>query len=126
MTDKIYLVADLIKLWEENFKPRTREESHLQELLVRKYKRMLSDGITEIPGSIQLEYGGHPKPWTLPWYRGKLKETISLNPLDHPEQEIEDLIELTIQMMLDEEITEEMASRLLKRYDKAKKDRDNQ
>lgn len=120
MSFGIVRVQDLIGQMEELMQKKKFPESVGLPLL-HKYYKMDAEGIESIePVSITL--GEEKRPWSLPGYQGKLRSTPSVFLEDYPPPNIDDLIEMTIQMMLDEEINEALASRLLKNYDKLKKD----
>lgn len=62
------------------------------------------------------------RPWTEPGYTGRLKQTFSINPSDCPPPAIDEIIGLTLGLLIEEKITDEQAKRLLTHYDKLKQE----
>lgn len=59
------------------------------------------------------------KPWTLPGYKGKLRQTPSVNLRDYLDQEltVDDCVESVLEMMIDEKIPRDLAEQWLNYYD---------
>jgi len=61
-------------------------------------------------------------PWRSTEYSGKLISTVSLNKNNYPQPSIDDLIGTTLELLIEGQIEEEQATRMLTRYDKLKKE----
>ena len=59
-------------------------------------------------------------PWHLPGYKGKLRKTFGIEASKRPVP-IDDLIEATLELMLEGVLTQERATEILNRYDNLKK-----
>lgn len=59
-------------------------------------------------------------PWRDPQYQGKLKPTPDVNPANAPPPIIDDLIGLTLELLIEEKITDVQAKRLLTQYEELK------
>ncbi|MDQ6477824.1 hypothetical protein [Dyadobacter sp. LHD-138] len=59
-------------------------------------------------------------PWRDAAYRGKLKPTPDVNPANAPPPIIDDLIGLTLELLIEEKITDQQAKRLLTHYEELK------
>lgn len=61
------------------------------------------------------------RPWTMPEYKGKLRPTMSVDFKDYASPTIDDMIGTTLELLIEDKITDEKANRLLNHYDLLKK-----
>lgn len=59
------------------------------------------------------------RPWTMPGYKGKLRQTPSVNLRDYLDQEllVDDCVEAVLEMMIDDQISRSLAEEWLNYYD---------